>query len=292
MSLENKESGFFSYYGLNFNLSFIISNESSLSKSNLRNENQRYFKLFLSVSNEILENYDNLNILENRLKILDVNNLSASKNCKNIDFIFTTYFQIKLNEKEIGETNSKIKSFHPISDKKILLCEHLLDITRFFQTKTNILKISMKIDYIHSLALTFLSRNIEKLLQCPNIKNINEADMLCIVKNTGKAFNQEKILIFLNKWSKNKKIDGFDFFIAGISNNTSNALEIYKQVNWDQIKQTIISQTLNIRKIRSNAELRKFIESKINLNNITNQSYLIYFQIKKMIKLNKIHNFI
>ena len=58
----------------------------------------------------------------------------------------------------------------------------------------------------------------------------------------------------------------FIYYIVHISHNLSNILDLYKQLKWELINPSIISQSLKMRKLRSNAELRKYLESKINPN--------------------------
>ena len=135
---------------------------------------------------------------------MNIDNKIEDHNIKNNEFLLMFCYQIKLNEKELGENTIKTRILQYNNDKKILLCEQIVDFYKFFEGKnSNIIKISLKIDYIYSLIITFLSKNIDKLLQSPNIKTFNEGEILGIIRNMVKmAVNQEKILYFLNKWGK------------------------------------------------------------------------------------------
>lgn len=202
LSAEHNESGLFSYNGFEMDLNVTYENVSNVLKSDPKYGIQKKMRIFLKLNGKS-NNCKNSNFHNDKLKIFNSDKTSkySDGNFNEFDFIFTIYFQIKLNGKEIGDSNLKIKNFNPISEKMILLCEQIIDIQKLQEAGKNILNISLRMDFIYGLGLTFLSRNIEKLLQCPNIKNINELDLLSIIKNSNKNSNQEKLLLFLNRMS-------------------------------------------------------------------------------------------
>lgn len=175
------------------------------------NEKKKYFRLFIN-ANENFRNSDKLNkcihIYEENEPIFIKNPKKNVENMFNSDFLLHIRCKAILNEFEIIGKQNQTQIYNPNLQKEFLLTENLLP-NKKSEASQHILKISIKIDFIYSLILTYISKNFEKPIIYSNFKRIPSEDLVAIIKNLIQNHKQDKIFCLLNSC----KIKYFNFYI-------------------------------------------------------------------------------